>query len=98
MSCMFVTSFEAITPVTFGFKIHPSPPKKKFGVKSGLVQKRFKYGKNISHDYTLRYPLIPTNSLLAAMSFIFLAKVKLVTVWGSRNNESWLNFLKYVGA
>ena len=46
MSCMFEPNFEAITYVTS--VLEPETPPRKFGVKSGLIQKRLKYGKNIS--------------------------------------------------
>ena len=46
MSCMFEPNFEAITYVTS--VLGPENPPRKFGVKSGLIQKRLKYGKNIS--------------------------------------------------
>ena len=43
MSCMFVPNFEAIGDVTL--VLEPKRPPRKFGVKSGLSQKRLKYGK-----------------------------------------------------
>ena len=47
-------------------------PPRKFGVKSGLSQKRLKYGKKyFTWLCVLRYPFIPTNPLLAAMRFFF---------------------------
>ena len=53
----------------FGFRTRKPP--RKFGVKSGLSQKRLKYGKKyFIRLYILRYPFIPTNPLLAAMRFI----------------------------
>ena len=46
-------------------------PPSKFGVKSGLSQKRLKYGKKyFMWLYVTRYPFIPSNPLLAAMRFI----------------------------
>ena len=46
-------------------------PPRNFGVKSGLSQKRLKYGKKYFIGlYVSRYPFIPTNSLSAAMRFI----------------------------
>ena len=54
----------------FGFRTRKPPCK--FGVKSCLSQKRLKYGKKyFIRLYVSRYPFIPTNSLLAAMRFIF---------------------------
>ena len=53
----------------FGFRARKPP--RKFGVKSGLSQKRLKYGKKYFIGlYASRYPFIPTNPLLAAMRFI----------------------------
>ena len=53
----------------FGFRTRK--PARKFGVKSGLSQKRLKYGKKyFIWLYVSRYPFIPTNPLLAAMRFI----------------------------
>ena len=58
----------------FGFRTRKPP--RKFGVKSGLSQKRLKYGKKYFIGlYVSRYPFILTNPLLAAMrliSFFFL--------------------------
>ena len=52
----------------FGFRTQKPP--RKFGVKSGLSQKRPKYGKKYAKwVYVLRYPFNPTNPLLATMSF-----------------------------
>ena len=46
-------------------------PSRKFGVKSGLSQKRLKYGKKyFIWLYVLRYLFIPTNPVLAMMRFI----------------------------
>ena len=53
----------------FGFRTRKPP--RKFVVKSGLSQKRLKYGKKYFIGlYVSRYPFIPTNPLLAAMRFI----------------------------
>ena len=53
-----------------GFRTRKPPHK--FGVKSGLRQKRLKYGKKyFLWLYVLRYTFIPTNPLLAAMRFCF---------------------------
>ena len=53
----------------FGFRTRKPPHK--FGVKSGLSQKRLKYGKKYFIGlYASRYPFIPTNPLLATMRFI----------------------------
>ena len=53
----------------FGFRTRKPPSK--FGVKSGLSQKRLKYGKKyFIWLYVSRYPFIPANPLLAAMRFI----------------------------
>ena len=53
----------------FGFRTRKPP--RKFGVKSGLSQKRLKYGKKYFIGlYVSRYSFIPTNPLLAAMRFI----------------------------
>ena len=55
------------------FDFRTRKPLRKFGVKSGLIQKRPKYDKKaLTRLYVLRYLFIPTNSLLAAMSFFFL--------------------------
>ena len=52
----------------FGFRTRKPP--RKFGVKSGLSQKRRKYGKKyFIWLYVLRYPFIPTSPLLTAMRF-----------------------------
>ena len=55
----------------FGFRTRK--PRQKFGIKGGLVEKRLKYGKKYFTRllYVLRYPFIPTNPLLATMSFFF---------------------------
>ena len=64
------TQFRGNKSRDFGFRTQK--PSRKFGVKSGLSQKRLKYGKKYSiWLYVLRYPFIPTNPLLAAMSFFF---------------------------
>ena len=53
----------------FGFRTRKPP--RKFGVKSGLSQKRLKYdNKYFIGWYVSRYPFIPTNPLLAAIRFI----------------------------
>ena len=53
----------------FGFRTRKPP--RKFGAKSGLSQKRLKYGKKYFIGlHVSRYPFIPTNPLLAAMRFI----------------------------
>ena len=53
----------------FGFRTQK--PLRKFGVKSGLSQKRLKYGKKYFIGlYVSRYPFIPTTPILAAMRFI----------------------------
>ena len=62
------TKFRGNRSCYFGFRTR-NPPRK-FGVKSGLSQKRLKYGKKYFIGlYVSRYPFIPTNPLLAAMSF-----------------------------
>ena len=62
------TKFRVNTSRDFGFRTRKPP--RKFGVKSGLSQKRLKYGKNyFIWLYVLRYPFIPTHPLLAAMRF-----------------------------
>ena len=54
----------------FGFRTRKSP--RKFGVKSGLSQKRLKCGKKCFIGlYVSRYPFIPTNPLLAVIRFFF---------------------------
>ena len=69
MSCMFVPNFEAIGHVSLVFRTRKPP--RKFVVKSGLGQKRLKYGKKYFMWLdVLRYPFIPTNPLLAAIRFI----------------------------
>ena len=63
------TKFRGNRQRDFGFRTRKPP--RKFGVKSGLSQKRLKYGKKyIIGLYVSRYPFIPTNSILAAMRFI----------------------------
>ena len=63
------TKFRGNTLRVFGFRTWKPPLK--FGVKSGLSQKRLKYGKKyFIWLYILRFPFIPTNPLLAAMRFI----------------------------
>ena len=63
------TKFRGNRQRDFGFRARKPPHK--FGVKSGLSQKRLKYGKKyIIGLYVSRYPFIPTNSILAAMRFI----------------------------
>ena len=63
------TKFRGNRSRDFGFRTRKPP--RKFGVKSGLSQKRFKYGKKYFIGlYVSRYPFIPTNPLLAAMRFI----------------------------
>ena len=63
------TQFRGNRSRDFGFRIRKPP--RKFGVKSGLSQKRLKYGKKYFIGlYVSRYPFIPTNPLLAAMRFI----------------------------
>ena len=53
----------------FGFRTRKPP--RKFDVKSGLSQKRHKYGKKYFIElYVSRHPFIPTNPCLAAMRFI----------------------------
>ena len=49
MSCMFVPNFEAIGHVTLD--LEPENRTRKFGVKSGLSQKRLSMAKNISYGY-----------------------------------------------
>ena len=62
------TKFRGNRSCDFGFMTRKPP--RKFGVKSGLSQKRLKYGKKyFSWLYVLRYPFIPTNPLSAAMRF-----------------------------
>ena len=63
------TTFRGNRSCDFGFRTRKPP--RKFGVKSGLSQKRLMYGKKYFIGlYVSRYPFIPTNSLLAAMRFI----------------------------
>ena len=70
------TKFRGNRLCDFGFRTRKPP--RKFGLKSGLSQKRLKYSKKyFLWLYILRYPFIPTNPLLAAMrffSFFFLPK------------------------
>ena len=62
------TKFRGNRSRDFGFRTRK--PLRKFGVKSGLSQKRLKYGKKYFIGlYVLRYPFILTNPRLAAMSF-----------------------------
>ena len=63
------TKFRGNRSRDFGFRTRKPP--RKFGVKSGLSQKRLKYGKKyFAWLYVSRWPFIPTNPLLAAMKFI----------------------------
>ena len=63
------TKFRGNRSRDFGFRTRK--PTRKFGVKSGLSQKRLKYGKKYFIGlYVSRYPFIPTNPLLASMRFI----------------------------
>ena len=63
------TQFRGNRSRDFGFRTQKPP--RKFGVKSGLSQKRLKYGKKYFIGlYVSRYPFIPTNPLLASMKFI----------------------------
>ena len=56
------TKFRGNRSRDFGFRTRK--PARKFGVKSGLSQKRLKYGKKyFIWLYVLRYPFIPTNPL-----------------------------------
>ena len=62
------TKFRGNMSRDFGFRTRKPP--RKFGVKSGLSQKRLKYRKKyFIWLYVLRYPFIPTNPLLAAMRY-----------------------------
>ena len=64
------TQFRGNRSRDFGFRTRK--PLRKFGVKSGLSQKRLKYGKKyFIWLYVSRYPFIPTNPLLATMRFVF---------------------------
>ena len=59
---MFVPNSEPIGHVTLVLEPKHRP--------ETLAQKRLKYGKKyFTRLYVLRYPFIPTNPLLAAMSF-----------------------------
>ena len=63
------TKFRGNRSRDFGFRTRKPP--RKFGVKSGLSQKRLKYGNNYFIElYVSRYRFILTNPLLAAMRFI----------------------------
>ena len=63
------TQFRGNRSRDFGFRTRKPP--RKFGVKSGLSQKRLKYGKKFFIGlYASIYPFIPTNPLLVAMRFI----------------------------
>ena len=63
------TKFRGNRSRNFGFRTRKPP--RKFGVKSGLSQKRLKNDKKYFMGlYVSRYPFIPTNPLLAAMRFI----------------------------
>ena len=61
--------FRGNTSRDFCFRTRKPP--RKFGVKSGLSQKRLKYGKKyFIWLYVLRYPFIPNIPLLGAIRFI----------------------------
>ena len=63
------TQFRGNRSRDFGFRTRK--PARKFGVKSGLSQKRLKYVKKyFIRLYVSKYPFIPTSPLLAAMRFI----------------------------
>ena len=63
------TQFRGNRSRDFGFRTRKPP--RKIGVKSGLSQKRLKYGKKYFIElYVSRYPFIPTNPLLATMRII----------------------------
>ena len=67
----FRQQFE-ITELHVCTKFRGKPPRG-FGVKSGLIQKRPKYGKKyFTHLYVLGYPFIPINPLFVARRFCFL--------------------------
>ena len=59
------TKFRGNRSRDFGFKTRKLP--RRFGVQSGLIQKRLLYFIGL---YVLRHPFIPTNPLSAAMRFI----------------------------
>ena len=62
------TQFRGNRSRDFGFRTRK--PLRKFGVKSGLSQRRLKYGKKYFIGlHVSRYPFIPTNPLLATMRF-----------------------------
>ena len=64
------TTFRGNWSHDFGFRTRKPP--RRFGVESGLSQKWLEYGKiYFTWLYVLRHPFIPTNPLLAAMSFFF---------------------------
>ena len=68
MSYMFVPNFEAIGHVTL--VLEPENRSASLALKAVSVKNGFKYGKKyFIWLYVLRYPFIPTNLLLAAMSF-----------------------------
>ena len=48
------------------FSFRTRKPRQKFGIKSGLIEKRLKYGKKYFTGlfYVLIYPFIPTNPVL----------------------------------
>ena len=74
------TKFPANRSRDFDFRTRKPP--RKFGVKSGLSQKRLKYGKKYFIGlYVLRYPIIPTNPLLAAMIFFLFFLPKFCTLF-----------------
>ena len=63
------TKFRGNRSRDFGFRTRKPP--RKFSVKSHLSQKRLKYGKKyFIWLYVLRYPFIPTNSVLAVKRFL----------------------------
>ena len=63
------TKFRGNWSREFGFRTRKPP--RRFAVKSGLSQKRLKYGKKYFIGlHVLRYLFIPTNPLLASMRFI----------------------------
>ena len=70
---MFCAKFRGSELRDLGFRTQK--PRQRFGVKSDLIQKRLKYSKKYFTGllYVLRYPFLPTNPLLAMMSFFFFA-------------------------
>ena len=69
-SAKFQTFAYTSRTVRFSYMKRAKTPPRKFSVKSGLIQKRLKYGKKY-FTRILKHPFIPTSPLLGAIKFFF---------------------------